>query len=112
MTQSGFQLFSRHPPWCIFVCKLYSWSEKVSGKLMWLTGVLNALDFGSRFNQTLVHRASVERRLQSLELRIPIEKTPTGDPIVSPWQKAEHWEAERYSGDQHSNRSLCMDGQP
>src|SRR5262249_26647554 len=26
--------------------------------------------------------------------------------------KTEHWEAERYCGDQHRNRSLCMDGQP
>src|SRR5262249_61988250 len=75
-------------------------------------GVLNALDFGLRFDQMLVHWAGVERRFQFLKLGIPIEKTPTVDPIVSRWQKAEHWEAERYSGDQHCNRSLCMDGQP
>src|SRR5215475_10517547 len=75
-------------------------------------GLLNALDFALRFSQMLVHRASVERRFQFLELGIPIEKTPTVDPIVTRWQKAEHWEAERYSGHQHCNRSLCMDGQP
>ena len=33
-------------------------------------GVLNALDFGLRFNQMLVHRAGVERRLQFLKLGI------------------------------------------
>jgi hypothetical protein len=33
-------------------------------------GLLNALDFGLRFNQMLVHRAGVERRLQFLKLGI------------------------------------------
>ena len=89
-----FQLFSRHPPWCIFVgADLAPNDLDVTAQIIelvregqWKTdvadGLLNALDFGLRFSQMLVHRLGVERRFQFLELGIQIEKTPTGDPIA------------------------------
>ena len=45
-------------------------------------------------------------KLPIFELGIPIEKTPTREPIIGHRAEAEHWEAERYGRHQHSNRSL------
>ena len=116
------QLFSGHVLRCIsaggdlalndldVAAQIIQLVGKGKGKMDVTDGLLNALDFGLRFSQMLVRRASVERRFQFLKLGIPIEKTPTVDPIVSQRQKAEHWEAERYGGHQHCNRSLCVYG--
>jgi len=59
-------------------------------------GLLNALDFGLLFSKMFVRQTIVERSFQSLELSIPIKQTPTREPIVSHWQKAEQREAKCY----------------
>ena len=94
-------LFGCHPSRCICVgCDLTPNDVDVTAQIVqlvregqWKTdvadGLLNTLDFGLLL--THMYRAGIERSLQSLELGVSIEQTPTRDPIVTQRQKAEQW---------------------
>src|SRR3974377_511913 len=55
---------------------------------------------------------ALERGFQRLELSVPIDQTTTHDPLVNNRRKAGQWEADGYGGQQHRDRSLCMDREP